>query len=125
MGKIVKAVCAKQVFDSVKCIHYRPGDIEENLDLDSDVALFFKLNPADRKYAREVEQKRIEAREKEIQEMKSEGFDNLYDFRQYKKQFEQEDKESDFACLKCGKTFDDAAKLRGHNMSCKKESVSQ
>jgi hypothetical protein len=128
MGKTVKAVCLKQVFDSKKCIHYRPGDIEEQLDLDNEAALFFKLIPEDRKYAREVEAKRIEAREKEIQEMTSEGFANLYDFRQYKNQIEQvEEGETnvDYVCIKCGKPFDTASQLRGHNMTCgKKEAAS-
>ena len=45
MSHIIKGVCAKQVYDSKKCILYYPGDEEEALDLESEVALSFTLNP--------------------------------------------------------------------------------
>ncbi len=85
MANIVKAKCRNRVYDSVKCILYYPGDIEENLDLDSDVALSFELKPTDWEYARKSAVERSKARTKELTEMKNQGFSNLFEFRNYKR----------------------------------------
>ena len=96
----------------------------EKLDIESEVAIHFHLKPEDRKVALEAEQKRIQAREAEIKEMEKEGFDNLFDFRQYKNQFEKPESEvSEFVCPKCGTEFETAAQLRGHNMTCGKKTA--
>ncbi len=85
MSRIVKeAKCIREVFDSQKCILYRPGDIDD-IDLDSDIALCFQLLPEDRKYALDLAKKRTDERKKELAEMKKGEFANLYEFRQYKK----------------------------------------
>ena len=121
MSHIIKGVCAKQVYDSKKCILYYPGDVEEALDLESEVALSFTLNPDQRKIARAAEAKRNKEREDEKEEMKKEGFTSIYDFRQFKKMVNEDSEVAEILCNKCGKAFDTAAQLRGHNMGCGKK----
>ena len=90
MGQIVKdAKCIREVFDSLRCILYRPGDIDD-IDLDNDVALCFDLRPEDRKHARDSALQRSAERLAEQKEMKKEGFQTLLELRQYKKQVVEE-----------------------------------
>ena len=124
MSRVVKlAKCLRQVFDNANGILYYPNDIAEELNLDSDIALCFELLPADRKYARDAEQKRIAERQAEGEEMRKEGFSNVYEFRRYKEQLEQETTEEGlpdapedrpYSCAVCGKAFETLQKLQGH-----------
>ena len=91
--RMVSAKCFIQVFDNAAGILYYPGDVEESLNLDSDAALCFELTPVDRKYAMEARDKRVMARKKLQKEMKDAGFENIYQYKAFRK-MEAEAKES-------------------------------
>jgi hypothetical protein len=86
MGKTVTAICEKQCFDNTKGRLYYPGE-ECEIDLDTDAALSFKLNPEDRKEAQELSKARIKARDAEKKEAYQKGFGSVYELRKYKVEY--------------------------------------
>jgi len=77
----VTAKCIMECFDGEK--HYYPGD-EDEIDLNSDVATCFALSTEDRKTALDLTEKRSKMRKAELTEMKKQGFENIFQFRQFK-----------------------------------------
>ena len=88
MGREVTAICEKQCFDNALGRLYYQGE-EAKIDLDSDVALSFKLSPDDREEARALQKIRVKAREDEKKEAYKNGF-TVVELRKYKAEFGKE-----------------------------------
>lgn len=123
MSRMVIAVCEKQVYDSKKCVLYYPGDQDE-IDLDDDVALCFKLLPKDRAYARESALKRATERQEEYAEVVKEGFRTVAQLREHKKALQEDSTEDEersdnetYPCPRCGKECASKLGLGSHMRS--------